>query len=109
MFEEFWETSKPMFSEKTMDKIFETIFIFHMKLHPTEKVQFLFFSNFLQVVIKLFGKLFGNYSDNLCIPLLSLIIMLFQFQRRKNLVKYQEVAKYYDHDCNYATKLIKSL
>ena len=35
-----------------IDKIFETNFRFHEKYRATGKIQFLFFSNFLQILTK---------------------------------------------------------
>ena len=55
---------------------------------------FLIFSNFLRFYLKSFGNSWGDVF----MPRLSLIIT-FHFTCGENLVKYQNVLKYYAHDC----------
>ena len=45
-------SSKKLFAETTIHKIFETNSSFHVKQHTTGKVQFLFFSSILLVLTK---------------------------------------------------------
>ena len=98
-----------------IDKIFEANFRIHEKYRTTEKIKFLFFSNFFANTNKVFEGRLGTrlewlISEDLKSVVWQLLLQLvhsitnshtpFRLWQRKNLVKPTKFSSYYDYDCS---------